>query len=240
MGRKAQDAIVITASAIFLLLPFAAVLIEGLPALPRLPIEVWQAATRSIWMALASAALSTTAALTLAQATARKGTRLLELSAMLPLSASGLVLGTGLFLIVRPYTRPEDIALPVTILVNALMSLPFLYRLLLPEAQALQVSYDRLAQAMALTGWPRLRYLTLPRLARPLGLGAGLAAALSMGDLGIIALFAGQGQATLPLVVQRLSGAYRMDEAAAAALLLVALSFALFALFDLGGRRAAP
>ena len=239
-GRKAQDAIVITAGALFLLLPLFAVLIEGLPALPFLPIEVWQAATRSIWMALASAALSTTAALTLAQATARKGSRLLELSAMLPLSASGLVLGTGLFLMVRPYTRPEDIALPVTILVNALMSLPFLYRLLFPEAQALHAAYDRLAQAMALTGWPRLRYLTLPRLARPLSLGTGLAAALSMGDLGVIALFAGQGQATLPLVVQRLSGAYRMDEAAAAALLLVALSFTLFALCDLGGRRAAP
>jgi len=34
-------------------------------------------------------------------------------------------------------------------------------------------------------------------------------------------------------------GAYRMDAAAAAALILVAASFALFALFDLWGRRAA-
>jgi thiamine transport system permease protein len=145
-----------------------------------------------------------------------------------------------LFLIVRPFLRPEAMALPVTITVNALMALPFLFRLLLPEAQALHAAYDRLAQAMGLTGLARLRYLTLPRLARPLGLGAGLAAALSMGDLGVIALFAGDGQATLPLVVQRLSGAYRMDEAAAAALLLVTLSFSLFALCDLGGRRAAP
>ena len=215
-------------------------LIEGLPALTRLPPSVWAAAIRSVWVALTSAALSTVAALTLAQAVARRRSRLLELSAMLPLSASGLVLGTGLFLILRPVLHPEDVALPVTVTVNSLMALPFLYRLLLPEAQALHASYDRLAQAMALTGWPRLRYLTLPRLARPLGLGTGLAAALSMGDLGVIALFAGNGQATLPLMVQRLSGAYRMDEAASAALLLVTLSFTLFALCDLGGRHAAP
>ena len=60
-----------------------------------------------------------------------------------------------------------------------------------------------------------------------------------MGDLGVIALFAGRGQATLPLVVQQLMGAYRMEAAAAAALLLVALSFALFWAFDAGGRHAA-
>ncbi|OZA06821.1 MAG: thiamine/thiamine pyrophosphate ABC transporter permease ThiP, partial [Rhodobacterales bacterium 17-64-5] len=134
---------------------------------------------------------------------------------------------------------PEAIALPVTILVNALMSLPFLFRLLLPEARMLHAAYDPLAQTLGLRGLARLRWLTLPRLARPLGLGAGLAAALAMGDLGVVALFAGPDQATLPLMVQRLSGAYRMDQAAAAALLLVSLSFALFALCDLGGRRAA-
>ena len=237
---RVLDTLTIAAATVFLLLPLIAVVAEGLPALPRLGMMVWQAALRSVWMALLSAALSTGAALVLALAVSRRASRVLELSAMLPLSASGLVLGTGLFLIVRPFTRPEDIALPVTILVNALMALPFLFRLMLPEAQALHGAYDRLAQAVGLTGLTRLRYLTLPRLARPLGLGAGLAAALSMGDLGVIALFAGDGQATLSLVVQRLSGAYRMEEAAAAALVLVTLSFGLFALFDFGGRRAGP
>ena len=61
-----------------------------------------------------------------------------------------------------------------------------------------------------------------------------------MGDLGVIALFAGEDMATLPLMVQRLAGAYRMDQAAAASLLLVGLSLALFLVCDLGGRRAAP
>lgn len=241
-GSKALDMLMISLAALFLLLPLAAILAEGLPSLARLPAVVWRAALRSVWMAVLSAGLAVCVSLTLADAVARQRrfARLIELSAMLPLAVSGLVLGTGLFLILRPHLRPEDIALPVTILVNALMALPFLFRLLLPEAQSLVADHDRLAQALGLRGLARLRYLTLPRLARPLGLGAGLAAALAMGDLGVIALFAGEGQATLPLVVQRLSAAYRMQEAAAAALLLVGLSFSLFALCDLGGRRAAP
>jgi thiamine transport system permease protein len=72
-----------------------------------------------------------------------------------------------------------------------------------------------------------------------LGYGAGLAAALSMGDLGVIALFAGDQGATLPLMVQRLMGAYRMEQAAGAALLLVSLSFGVFWLFDRIGDRNA-
>jgi len=40
----------------------------------------------------------------------------------------------------------------------------------------------------------------------------------------------------LPLQIYRLMGAYRMDQAAAAALLLLVLSMGVFWLFDRGGR----
>jgi thiamine transport system permease protein len=149
------------------------------------------------------------------------------------------VLGTGLFLALRPYVNPETLSLPVTILVNATLTLPFLFRLLLPEARQLQADYARLIESLGLPPRSILRHITLPRLARPLGFGTGLAAALSMGDLGVIALFAGDRGATLPLVVQRLMGAYRMEAAAAAALVLVGSSFALFWAFDRIGNRYA-
>jgi thiamine transport system permease protein len=87
-----------------------------------------------------------------------------------------------------------------------------------------------------MTGTARLRWLILPRLRRPLGFAAGLTAALSMGDLGVIVLFADPERATLPLQILRLMGAYRMEAAAGAALLLLALSLMLFWLFDQGGR----
>jgi thiamine transport system permease protein len=76
--------------------------------------------------------------------------------------------------------------------------------------------------------------LCLPRLRRPLGFGAGLAAAFSMGDLGVIALFSAPGAATLPMEMYRLMGSYRTDDAEGAAVLLMLLALGLFWLFDRG------
>ena len=240
--RAGIDLAAIGLATIFLAAPMVSVALNGLPALLTLGPTVWLAALRSVLMALASSLLATTAALALAQAVAAqsRGARLIETAAMLPMAASSLVLGTGIFLAIRGIARPESVALPVTILVNAAMALPILYRMILPEARALHLGYNRLSATMGLPFAVRLRRVTIPRLARPLGLGAGIAAALAMGDLGVIALFAGDGNPTLPLLIQRLSGAYRMAEASAASLVLVACSLTLFWVFDWGGRRAAP
>jgi thiamine transport system permease protein len=237
--RLWADGVIVVLAALFLALPLLAVVLRGLPGLLDLPPSVLPAAGRSLAVALVSAALATAAALVLALATARRPRPLVETAATLPLATSGLVLGTGLFLLIRPFAPPMTLAFPVTVLVNTALTLPFLYRILLPEARALVADYGRLADSLGLQGWPRLRWLVLPRLARPLGFGSGIAAALAMGDLGVIALFAGERQATLPLVVSQLAGAYRLDGAAAAALVLVALSFALFWACNAGGRRAA-
>ncbi len=237
--RKSIDTAAILLAALYLLTPLFAALMKGLPGLNDLPEAVWPALVRSVIVALGSAALTIVAALVLALAAAQSRSRWLEFSAMLPLSASGLVLGTGLFLAIRPFAQPEDLALPVTLLVNALLALPFLFRLLLPEARQVLHNYGRLTQSLGLPRATRLAAITLPLLARPLGYGAGLAAALSMGDLGVIALFAGDRGATLPLLVQQLIGAYRLEQAAAVALILVLASFTLFYSLDRLGRHYA-
>jgi len=233
----AQDATVIVVGALFLLLPVGAVVLRGAAALGALPEAVWWAAGRSVAVALASALLAVGIALAVAVAAARASrSGLYEVAGTLAVAASPLVLGTGLYLILLPVTDPIALALPVTALVNALMSLPFTFRALLPAARAAERDFGRLADSLDLRGLGRLRWLTLPRLRRPLGFSAGLAAALSMGDLGVIALFADPEFATLPLQVYRLMSSYRMEEAGAAALVLLALTLALFWLFDRGGR----
>lgn len=233
---RAQDGVVMALAAGFLIVPMAAVLLRGLPALSDLPAPVWAAAGRSLAVALAATALTLLLALPLALAAARQ--RRFEWVGTLPLVASPLVLGTGLFLLLRGFASPATLALPVTVAVNAALALPFALRTLLPAARTLQADYDRLAASLGLSGIARLRLLTLPRLARPLGFAAGLSAALSMGDLGVIALFADPTQATLPLQLYALMGAYRMADAAAAASLLMALSFTLFWAFDRLGSHA--
>ncbi|NKX44895.1 thiamine/thiamine pyrophosphate ABC transporter permease ThiP [Roseicyclus persicicus] len=231
------DAAALIAAALFLLLPLVAVLLKGLPALPGLPPVVWEAALRSVLLALASTALAVGLALPIALLVARlRRPGLVEALAFLTIAVSSLVIGTGLFLLIRPFGNPVPLALPVTGLVNALVALPFLLRALVPAALQADATQGKLAEALGMTGAARLRHAILPRLARPLGFGAGLAAAFSMGDLGVIALFSTPGQGTLPLEMYRLMGSYRTDDAQGAAVLLMGLTLALFWVFDRGGR----
>lgn len=238
---KAQDIIAITLATLFLALPMLAVFLGGLANIATMPTSVWTAALRSIAVALTSTALVLTLALAMALAATRLGPngRYIEGAGLLAIAASPLVLGTGLFILIFPIADPGALALPVTALVNAVVTLPFALRALLPAMQAAHDDYGRLATSLNLTGWARLRLVTLPRIRRPLGFSAGLAAALSMGDLGVVALFADPSGSTLPLQVFRLMGAYRVDDAAAASVLLLILSFALFWAFDALGRRNA-
>ena len=83
-----------------------------------------------------------------------------------------------------------------------------------------------------------MRLVEVPLLRRPLGLALGLCAAISVGDLGVIALFGTRDNATLPLHLYQKMASYRMDEAAVIALLLIVLCLGIFATIEraVGGR----
>ncbi|MGR3433901.1 MAG: thiamine/thiamine pyrophosphate ABC transporter permease ThiP [Shimia sp.] len=230
-GGRIADAVAIGAASIFLLAPLAVLAARGVPMLPALPAGVWRAALTSVWVALVSTGATLVLALALMRAAGWLGD---GLSALI-LATSPLVMGTGLFLILLPVANPVGLALPITVAVNAALALPFALRVMGPAWRATEATYGPLADSLGMRGWARWRWLVLPRLRRPMGFAAGLAAALSMGDLGVIALFSPE-RATLPLEMFRHMGAYRMEQAAGAALLLMALSLALFWAFDRGGR----
>ena len=109
----------------FLGVPLVWVLVDGISSLSDLPLKVWTAAVRSIFIALGATLICLLLAFSLLN---RSG----ELLATLGIAISPMVLGTGLFLIVRPFFNPSDISLIVTLCVNALMSLPFAVRTLCP------------------------------------------------------------------------------------------------------------
>ncbi|GFE64351.1 ABC transporter permease subunit [Litoreibacter roseus] len=237
-GMAGLDALWIIAAALFLLVPLGLIVGLGLPKVTTMGANVWFAAGRSLWVAVGSAVLTLVLALPLviaAQRSARYGPAL-ESAGYLSIAASPLVIGTGLFILVYRWADPVALALPITMLVNAAMSLPFAVRALSPALGQVETTYGRLADTLGMTGWARIRLLILPRLRRPIGFAMGLAAALSMGDLGVIALFSDPETTTLPLEMYRLMAAYRMDDAYAAALLLLTMSLALFWAFDQGGR----
>lgn len=239
---RGQDAVLLSMAALFLLVPLGIIVLRGLPGLTDLPTPVFAAAGRSVAVALASTGLTLALAAplaVLAHGLRARGGTLIEGLGYLTIAASPLVIGTGLFIVVFPFANPVTLALPVTALVNAAMALPFALRVLMPALTEVESSYGRLADSLRLTGTARLRHLWLPRLRAPIGFAAGLAAALSMGDLGVVALFASPEAPTLPLALYRLMAAYRTEDAAAAALLLLLLSLLAFWLFDRGGRMRA-
>lgn len=235
-GLKAVDAGLIALAALFLLLPLAAIVAAGVPGLMSLPGSVYSSMLISIFVSAGSTLLLVLLAVPMAAAVAGGAARGVELAGLLGMAVSPLVIGTGLFLIINPIADPFALALPVTACVNALMALPFALRVLIPPAREVVADYGKLGLSLDMAGWPFLRHVLIPRLRAQIGFAAGLCAALSMGDLGVIALFADPERATLPLQVYRLMGAYRMESAASAALLLLILSLAAFWILDRGGR----
>ena len=212
-GGRIVDATWLILAALFLLLPLGAIVVAGVPGLIELPAVVFRSALVSIAVAAASTVVMLCLALPMAAAVALGRSGAIEMSGLLGLSASPLVIGTGLFIVINPLADPFALALPATALVNAVMALPFALHILIPRAKEVVARHRRLALSLDMGGWPFVRRVLLPRMRAQIGFAAGLGAALSMGDLGVIALFADPDIATLPLQIYRLMGAYRMEAA---------------------------
>ena len=241
-GRTALclDGVALVSVALFLAVPLASVLASGLPHLLSLGQGVWFSALRSILVATTATGIALVLSLAIGMLISGLPDRIAGLvdgAAMLALTASPLVLGTGLFLILRPLTDPVALALPLAALINAVMAMPFCLRILLPDLRTIRADYGRLAQSLGLTGPAALRLVILPRLRRPLAFAGGLSAALAAGDLGAVALFADPARPTLPMQLYALAGSYRTDAAAGASVLLMAVAFLLFRLIDRLGHK---
>jgi len=246
----AVDALVLLVTIGLVVLPLVAVAVAGFNATAAEMLTraaLWHAAGQSLVIALSAATLALllggailVTSRILRHRLGRPGAAgRLELSASLILVVPPFVLATGLFVLLRPVADVFALGMPLVILVNALMALPFVVRFLggpmMEEAQR----HDRLCQSLGIAGWNRLRLIEWPGLRRPIGLALAIAATLSLGDLGVIALFGSQDFATLPLLLYRAMGGFRMSEAAVIAALLSLLCLVLFLVIEggLGGFR---
>ena len=152
----------------------------------------------------------------------------LDQGVLLYLVIPSVVLGTAAFIVLRGWGDVFGYAFAVVVMANTLLTLPFAYRLLERRLTGILAQHDRLSLQLGVMGWYRLKILTLPALRYDLGLVAGLTAALSIGDLGVIALFASADFRTLPWLLYQLSGKYAADEAAALAFVLMLVTITFF------------
>jgi thiamine transport system permease protein len=235
-GTRALDAFFLLLGAALVLPPLLSVLLSGLTAIRTLlRADMLQAIATSFLIAIPAALLALALALGLASAARALRSTGRPRSGAAMTMAGGLILAVppvaisaGLFVILRPIADPFALAVPLIILLNGLMALPFALRQVEPPLMLSAERYGRLADSLGISSMGRLRLVDWPLLRRPLAAALAVAIALSLGDLGVAAFFGSGNIVTLPLLLYQRMGAYRMDEAASVALLLALLALALF------------
>lgn len=236
-GLMCLDAAVLVLGGGLVVLPIAAVVVSGIPALGTLAApSTLSALATSFAIALPAGLLSVALALGLAtlarrlRLSAGRGrlAALVDSAGIAILLMPPFTLAAGLFVVARTFADPFALGIPMIVLVNALMALPFAMRLIEPPLTVAAERYGRLAESLGISGWNRLRLVDGPLVARPMAMAFATAVVLSLGDLGVAAFFGAGGIVTLPLLIYQRLGAYRMDEAASVALMLAAVAFLLF------------
>ncbi|MCB1756143.1 MAG: thiamine/thiamine pyrophosphate ABC transporter permease [Gammaproteobacteria bacterium] len=251
LGARLFDFMMIGLVAVLVCLPITAIFQAGLNTKLVNVLQdnsFWQAATNTLLVSLLAGSLAVLLAcgllITSVHLRTRLGLhfsgRLVELSGSFILVIPPLALGTGLFLLLRDFADVFALALVLTVLINALMGLPFAIRVLENPMLDAALSNDRLCSALGIEGLNRLRIVEWPLLRKPFGLALAFSSTLAAGDLTVIALFGSQDVRTLPLLLYQNMGSYRLQEAAVIALLLLLFCLLLFWLLEIlvGGNRA--
>ncbi|MHB2267692.1 thiamine/thiamine pyrophosphate ABC transporter permease [Aliihoeflea sp. PC F10.4] len=248
---KIADAVPILAAIVFVAAPMATVIISGLRAdLLRLAADpaVHAATLTSLRLAAFAACFTLVLSLCLVRARQRLEIRragrrpgllerAMDTGAGFVLVIPPIVVGAGWFILLRNTGNVLLYAAPMVVAVNTVMALPFALRILRPAHDAAAARYDRLAASLGMSAFDRARLVDWPLLRRPLFTAFAFAMALSLGDLGVIALFGSDAVQTLPYLLLSRMGAYRTEDAAGIALFLALLTLILMLASECAGRR---
>jgi thiamine transport system permease protein len=251
LDRNWVNTATILLAIVFITLPLMAMAIDAIKGsvLEVLSSEsLWQAAAFTLFIGLSASLVSVSAAWLLLATSSElaligkiRKASLIEFSGSIVYLVPPLVIGTGLFVLMAPHLNVFDWAIPVVIVINAMMGLPFVMRTLGPAMRQSKMRYQRLSLSLAMSSWNRFKIVDWPLLRKPIGLSCALVAALSMGDLGVIALFGTPDTTTLPLLLYHQLAAYLIPQAAVTAAFLLAFCLLIFWLLEagLGGKQHA-
>jgi thiamine transport system permease protein len=236
LGARAIQALLLILCTIGFVLPLLSVLVGGFGAglLQVLTTaSFWSAAATSLVIGSLSALLTLALALILTLGRGATGNGAARTALGIPsyayLAVPAVVLSLGFFLAVRALgVSPANAAPYVVILGNSLLSLPFAVATLGPPLDAVARTRGKLIRSLGLSGWRQFTLVEYPLLGRDIGVALALAFCFSLGDLGVIALFGTEHFVTLPLLMLRALGAYRSNDAAIIAALMLVITIAAF------------
>jgi thiamine transport system permease protein len=250
MSGRAFASVVIAIGTAFVALPFAIVVWRGFAAdLAGLVAQsgFQRALVTSLVLGTLAAMFSVILALMLATGMARgaaarrfrgnasRSERVFGQASSLILVVPPVVIAAGWFVTIRQFADVYAAAPAMVVTINAAMAVPFAIRLILPAATRAAERYDRLCLMLGVSGFARFRLVTWPVARRALMLAFAFSLALSLGDLGVIAIFGSQDVQTLPYLILQRMGSYRTQDAAGLALILCAMTMALMMIADRAG-----
>ncbi len=128
-----------------------------------------------------------------------------DLALMLPLGTSAVTIGLGMLVALD---RPIDLRRSWVIvpLAHSLVAIPFVVRATIPALRSLRTDLLEAAAVLGASPWGVWRQIELPLVARPLAVGAGFAAAVSLGEFGASTFVARPASATVPTLLFQLLG----------------------------------
>lgn len=240
--RQLRDAIFIIAAVLLLIPPLLAIIADGLNG--RL-VEVlsqsalWQAAYSSIFIAIFAGALCVLLTMMLLWSSrelrlrnAVKLGQAIELSGLVILAMPGIVLATGFFILFNETIGIPESPYALVIMTNALLAIPYALKVLENPMRDLAERYNPLCHSLAINGFNRLWIIELKALKKPIAQALAFACVISIGDFGVVALFGNADFRTLPYYLYQQIGAYRTNDGAVTAMVLLLICFGLFSLLE--------
>lgn len=240
--RRIRDYLLITVAMLLLLPPLLAVVFDGLNGQLLSVLQqpaLWQATGTSLFIALCAGVVCVTLTLMLLWSSRelrlRQAVRLgqaIELSGLIILAMPGIVLATGFFIFFNETIGLPESPYPLVIMTNALLAIPYALKVLENPMRDTAERYNPLCQSLAITGFNRFKIIELKALRKPIAQALAFACVISVGDFGIVALFGNENFRTLPYYLYQQIGAYRTNDGAVTAMLLLLLCFCLFSLLE--------
>lgn len=182
----------------------------------------------------------------LAIAAAGRRARLLDLGLMLPIGTSAVTIGFGMLITfdTPPIDwRAEWWLVPVG---HALVAVPFVVRSTVGILRSIDPALGHAAATLGASPTVAWRETVVPALWRPLAVGGGLAAAISLGEFGATSFLSRSGGETIPIAIDALlgrTGSLLQAQGYALATMLAAATIVLIVLIDrirdVDGRRIA-
>ena len=142
----------------------------------------------------------------LAIVAAQRHGRLIDGGLMLPLATSAVTIGLGMLITfdTAPFDwRASWWLVPVG---HALVAVPFVVRTCVGVLRSVDPAMTAAAATLGASPIAAWRATVVPYLWRPLGVGAALAAAISLGEFGATSFLSRSGGETLPIAIEQLLG----------------------------------